>query len=225
METSSSSSDIIATPFTKKRQFSEFFQQSVKKQKTEEKNEYLGGDILLIHDFVTEEEERNLLKSIREQPWLTDLKRRVQHYGYKYDYKGRNLEPLGKLPEFSREIVEKLVAKKLFKEAPDQLIVNEYTPGQGIAAHTDNTRIFGDTISALSLGSTVVMNFKKGEETLDILLPRRSLLLMKGEARSKWTHQIKAVKKDKITGGLLERDTRLSMTFRNTKKIYFFFCF
>ena len=42
-----------------------------------------------IPNFITRDEERALIEAIDQQSWLTDLKRRVQHYGYKYDYKAR----------------------------------------------------------------------------------------------------------------------------------------
>lgn len=40
-----------------------------------------------VENFITNEEERELLEHIDRGQWLFDLKRRVQHYGYKYDYK------------------------------------------------------------------------------------------------------------------------------------------
>ena len=47
-----------------------------------------------------------------------------------------------------------------------QLTVNEYEPGQGIAAHIDTFNCFGPEIFVLSLGSGVTMNMVKraGEE-------------------------------------------------------------
>jgi len=41
----------------------------------------------------------------------------------------------------------------------DMVIVNEYEPGQGIASHIDNAKLFDHIIVSLSLGSDVVMNF------------------------------------------------------------------
>ena len=38
-------------------------------------------------DFITKEEHQQLWQAINSEPWLTDLKRRVQHYGWKYDTK------------------------------------------------------------------------------------------------------------------------------------------
>lgn len=40
-----------------------------------------------ISDYITTEEAENLRKRIDKETWLDDLKRRVQHYGYKYDSK------------------------------------------------------------------------------------------------------------------------------------------
>jgi hypothetical protein len=38
-----------------------------------------------IKDFVSANEEAALLSAIDGEPWRQDLKRRVQHYGYRYD--------------------------------------------------------------------------------------------------------------------------------------------
>ena len=40
-----------------------------------------------IPGFLTTEAQQALLAQIDKNDWLHDLKRRVQHYGYKYDYK------------------------------------------------------------------------------------------------------------------------------------------
>ena len=40
-----------------------------------------------IEEYITVEQEDKLIKLIDSNPRITDLKRRVQHYGYKYDYK------------------------------------------------------------------------------------------------------------------------------------------
>ena len=43
---------------------------------------------VVVPDFVTPAEEARILLRIAEAPWLTELSRRVQHYGYRYDYRG-----------------------------------------------------------------------------------------------------------------------------------------
>jgi hypothetical protein len=43
-------------------------------------------------DFVDPETHNTLLAEIDHNPWLRDLSRRVQHYGYRYDYKARGID-------------------------------------------------------------------------------------------------------------------------------------
>jgi hypothetical protein len=92
---------------------------------------------------------------------------------------------------------------------------------QGIPSHIDTHSIFEDTILSLSLGSACVMNFKKGEQKIDIFLPTKSLLIMTGEARYAWAHGICPRHSDviKTENGTTtqERDIRVSFTFRKVR--------
>lgn len=167
-----------------------------------------------VPEFITQGEEQTLASKIDDQPWLADLKRRVQHYGYKYDYKVRSVMPdsyLGPLPNWLKETTDKL----LFR--PDQAIVNEYLPGQGISAHIDCEPCFDDTIASLSLGSPVIMQFTHGQtkQKEEIYLKPRSLIILSGEARYVWQHAIPTRKSDIIDGFRIQRDRRISITYRN----------
>ncbi len=162
-------------------------------------------------DYITADEEHALIEAIEGQPWLNDLKRRVQHYGYKYDYKARAVTAdsfLGPLPDWMKPVVQNLPFK------PDQAIVNEYLPGQGISAHVDCVPCFDDTIVSLSLGSGAIMQFTNGQEKYDLYLEPRSLIILSGPARYEWTHAIPARKSDVIDGFKIERGRRISLTFR-----------
>ncbi len=162
-------------------------------------------------DFITPDEERALIEIIDHQLWLSDLKRRVQHYGYKYDYKARAVTDdayLGPLPEW----IENIASRLSFK--PDQAILNEYLPGQGISAHVDCVPCFGDMIASLSLGSGATMQFTKAGQKEEIYLEPRSLVTLSGSARYKWTHAIPARKSDRVNGFKVERQRRISLTFR-----------
>lgn len=172
-----------------------------------------------IPNFITGAEEKNLLESINREPWLNDLKRRVQHYGYKYDYRARSLNYsmyLGDLPAWVDPVVHKMRRRNLIDQNFDQLIVNEYLPGQGIAGHVDCQPCFGETIFALSLGSTCLMDFINSESKniVSLLLEPRSLLIMSEEARYKWTHGIAGRKTDVYKGRSFPRKSRVSLTFR-----------
>ena len=59
----------------------------------------------------------------------------------------------------ANEIGDKLVNDGYFSLLPDQLIVNEYLPGQGITDHIDCEPCFEDTVVSISLGSHTTMNF------------------------------------------------------------------
>src|SRR5262249_22705703 len=99
---------------------------------------------------------------------------------------------------------------------PDQVIVNEYLPGQGIANHIDCQPCFTDTIISLSLGSPCVMDFthKQTQQVISLLLESRSLVVLQGEARYDWMHGIPARKSDRYGGMMILRERRVSLTFR-----------
>lgn len=172
-----------------------------------------------IPGYITSAEENHLLTAIDQQIWMTDLKRRVQHYGYRYDYKRRSVDAdlyLGALPAWLHGWAQRLQQDGHFAHALDQVIINEYLPGQGIADHVDCVPCFGDTILSLSLGSPCVMMFTRVEDGLQVplLIEARSLLVMRGEARYEWKHGIPSRKTDAYNGQVYLRARRVSMTFR-----------
>lgn len=175
-----------------------------------------------LKDHITKHEADSLVGAIDAAPWCTDLKRRVQHYGYRYDYKARKIRQedyLGPLPDPYRQLAERLTAEGFFHFVPDQVIINEYQPGQGISAHIDCEPCFGDTIVSLSLLSACLMRFFHctTRQKTDIHLQPRSLLVMRGPSRYEWTHAIPSRKTDTIEGQRQSRTRRLSLTFRQMR--------
>jgi alkylated DNA repair dioxygenase AlkB len=170
-------------------------------------------------DFIDAETEAALLATIDQQAWLNDLKRRVQHYGWRYDYKARGIGQdlrIGAIPDWLAGLCDRLSAEGIFSGTPDQVIINEYQPGQGISAHIDCVPCFGDTVAALSLGSACVIDFTHAitrEKQSHLLVPR-SLLILSGDARYHWQHAIPARKSDKWRGQTITRSRRISLTFR-----------
>lgn len=172
-----------------------------------------------IPKYINSQEEIELLNIIDSQPWITDLKRRVHHYGWCYDYKARNVAPesrLGPLTEWLASYCDRLYSDGFFPEPPDQIIVNEYNPGQGISPHIDCVPCFTDTISSLSLGSPCVMEFTHTatQEKNPVLLEPRSLIVLTGDARYLWQHAIPHRKIDRHEGQIIQRTRRISLTFR-----------
>ncbi|MFO0457038.1 MAG: alpha-ketoglutarate-dependent dioxygenase AlkB [Alphaproteobacteria bacterium] len=169
--------------------------------------------------YIDESTEGALLEIIDNQPWMHDLKRRVQHYGWRYDYKARSVTNdlrIGALPDWLETYAVRLQQTGLFAEIPDQVIINEYQSGQGISAHIDCVPCFADTIASLSLGSPSVMDFTHGKtgEKSSLLLEPRSLLVLSGDARYAWQHAIAGRKTDRHNGQIIQRTRRISLTFR-----------
>lgn len=175
-----------------------------------------------LENYISEDEADRLVHEIDAAPWRTDLKRRVQHYGYRYDYKSRQAlreDYLGPLPELFQQLAERLTAEGHFQAVPDQVIINEYKPGQGISAHIDCQPCFGATIASLSLLSACVMRFASQtySQKMDLHLQPASLLVLKDDARHLWAHGIKPRKSDVIAGQKHHRSRRISLTFRTMK--------
>lgn len=172
-----------------------------------------------VSDFISPDEERALAAQLDLAQWNTDLKRRVQHFGYRYDYTARKVtdsDYLGALPMWLEVLAVRFVATGFFDILPDQVIANEYLPGQGISAHIDCIPCFDDTIVSVSLLSQCEMVFRQRQsgEILSTVLHPRSAIVLKGSGRYDWTHEIPARKSDIVSGVKMARDRRISLTFR-----------
>ena len=174
-----------------------------------------------IENYISEADHRWLLARVDEQQWLGDLKRRVQHYGFKYDYRARKISRdmrIGKLPKWlGLPVIYKLEKEGYMPGGIDQVIVNEYQPGQGISSHIDCEPCFRDTIVSLSLGSGCVMDFTNKldkKKKISVWLAPRSIVVLSGEARYDWLHGIAARKWDEWGDHKYVRQRRVSLTFR-----------
>lgn len=171
-------------------------------------------------DIFSREEADALVVGLDALTWSNELKRRVQHFGYRYDYRARTVTDdawFGPLPDWIAPLCRRLVDRGLFEEVPDQVIANEYLPGQGSSAHVDCVPCFGGAIASLSLLSSCEMVFRRpaSGERMALVLEPSSLLLMTGPARYDWTHEIPARLSDVIDGEKRPRGRRISLTFRN----------
>ena len=181
----------------------------------------------LIADFLSEAEETQIVSEIDRADWSTELQRRVQHYGWRYDYKSRQVDPsmrIGPLPDWATRVAERLVDHGYFKEGPpDQVIVNEYCGSQGIAPHIDSPSSFAGVVAMISLLETWEMEFRKRRSRAKVThkLDRRSATILTGEARYQWKHEIPKrktepgpVKPGNKRPSRLTRHRRISLTFR-----------
>ncbi|MEO1200242.1 MAG: alpha-ketoglutarate-dependent dioxygenase AlkB [Pseudomonadota bacterium] len=181
----------------------------------------LPPGITYLPDFISSAEETELARYLDAGDWSSELKRRVQHFGYRYDYKARRVTPeshLGPLPGWIAPLALKLANDGHFADTPDQVIANEYLPEQGISKHVDCEPCFGPVIASLSLLSPCEMVFRTldGSAKAGIVLEPRSLVILSGEGRYAWTHEIPARQSDLIDGLRQPRSRRISLTFRTT---------
>jgi alkylated DNA repair dioxygenase AlkB len=166
--------------------------------------------------FVSESEERRLIACIDREPWSHEYKRRRQHYGVAYDDAPEPLEgrPRSRpMPDWVRPLAERIHHRGFFEAVPNGCLVNEYLPGQGIAPHHDRPGS-GAVVASVSLGSGCLMDLLAGDERHAIWLEPRSLLVLAGEARSRFMHGIAPRKSDLLPVGRIQRRRRLSITLR-----------
>ena len=181
--------------------------------------EAIGG-FKYIEDYISESQHEWLLGLIDTNQWLKDLRRRVQHYGFKYDYKARKVNRdmrIGQLPKWLQKLGQKLYADGHMPAEPDQVIINEYEPGQGISSHIDCEPCFANMIVSLSLGSGCIMDFtnkRNKTKKIPIWLAPKSIIVLRDEARYEWLHGIAPRKSDTWACQTYERQRRVSLTFR-----------
>lgn len=164
---------------------------------------------LEIHpDLITVTEESELVANLEKEVWSREISRKTLHFGYEYVYKTKTISTAKPIPEYIRTIVEKI--QPHFSEEINQVIVNAYNSGQGIAPHIDHTKYFGKEICSLSLNCATDIIFEMNGKKKSIDAKRRYLLIMKNEARYKWKHSLKMPK--------TESKTRYSITCRHVQK-------
>ena len=180
---------------------------------------YVRG-LLIVNQFLSPQQQADTVRMVDAdaQAWRNDLRRRVQHHGWRYDYKARAITPdmyLGQLPQYLQALAQRLHDETdLFDRVPEQVIINEYLPGQGIGTHIDHPG-FGPSIATVSLLQDWEMDFSRNwRNETPALLPAGSCLIMTGPARSQWQHGIQARSHEPGEHGRRPRVRRVSLTFR-----------
>ncbi len=175
------------------------------------------GGVHYVPDFVTEEEQQQLLdvlycKAARPR-WLGKggaHGRRTQNWGGRPGAQAV-AEPL---PPFCRALIDALVSCGVFEPelAPNHVLVNEYGPAGGLVAHTDGP-LYHPRVACLSLGGTASMkiwrSFEDAELESDgkpgpgpaaqIFLRPRSLNVLSDPVYTHYLHSIDAAPVDTIT--------------------------
>ena len=199
--------------------------------------------LFLVHGFLSEEEHDEILTRVERDILRVDE-----------EQQGRNQAMLfGNLPSWVDVLAARLLqhpdslfaSPEIRQRDPlfDQMIVNEYWPGDGIVDHVDLVK-FEDGIAGISFGSTCIMTFRRCASTssgamataeaystapepeqqevheevvppfVEVLLQPGDLICLSGEARWAWTHGIPARTEDVWQGETLRRRRRVSITLR-----------
>lgn len=180
--------------------------------------------LYISESVLTSEMESDIIKWLDTRKWSTSLSRRTQHFGYIYDYSSVNLEKGDPFESWITNISKWLIANKTMPSV-DQCIVNEYYKLQGIGKHIDGKRgnranIFGPVIVSISLNEDTNFIFTDTvtKKKVEVYAPRRSMIVMSGDSRYTWTHEIP--KRSIVNNGdkvIRKEDNyrRISLTFRN----------
>lgn len=178
--------------------------------------------LAIVPDWLGPGERHELLDAVDRDVWSDELRRRVQHHGWRYDYRRREVSPddcLGPLPAHLAVVAGRLAAEGWTEQPYDQVIVNEYEPGQGIAAHIDCLPCFGPSVASVALTGSCEMVFDRPgtERQVPVHLGPGTLLVLRGPAREDWRHAIPARRSDAVGGRRVARTRRVSLTFRTVR--------
>lgn len=175
--------------------------------------------LLFQTDFITPSHESTLLETFHRTLLPThangnsNTKSRISfHYGYTFDYKTFNIDPNIPYKPFPTWLQPLIPTTE--PRPPDQVCLQYYPPGAGIPPHVDAHGPY-DQLYALSLGAPAVMQFRRGDERVDVDLAPRSLMAFTGDSRLHWTHGIRKRKTDVLgDGSVRARGERWSLTYR-----------
>ncbi|KAJ8342924.1 hypothetical protein SKAU_G00328520 [Synaphobranchus kaupii] len=156
--------------------------------------------VLLWEDFVSEEEERDLVNRIDQDEWKESQSgRKKQDFGPKVNFKKQRVRTgtFSGLPAVSRKFVLRMSQEPLLHGfQPVEQCNLDYSPqrGSAIDPHLDDSWLWGERLVTVNLLSDTVitMSVEEGQREVRVCVdfPRRSLLVLHGEARHKWKHAI-----------------------------------
>lgn len=162
-------------------------------------------------DFITEQEENDLLKFIYTLNLKTfvfqgfEAKRRVKSFGYDYHFDARSLQKGLQIPEIFMPLIHK-VAQHLQIQPTEfkEVLVTEYPPGSVINWHRDAPPF--SIIAGISLLSGCRFRLRPLEKEnqsrqniLNVPVGRRSLYVLRDQARENWQHSIAPVNQQRYS--------------------------
>lgn len=93
------------------------------------------------------------------------------------------------IPEYLGVYCDRLHMTGFLPHAPKHVTVNLYTIGSSIGPHIDKIDS-GKVITILSISNEATMVMSRDQLREEVVLPRRSLIQLSGEARYDWNHEV-----------------------------------
>lgn len=161
---------------------------------------------LYFPDFISADEEKNLIQEIGNIELHTfvfqgyEARRKVASFGYDYSFDKRSLTKGHEIPSSFFPLVNKVSEHTgITTERFAELLITEYPIGSVINWHRDAPPF--DIIAGISLLSDCTFKFRPHEKIkqtrgsiISALLKRRSLYIIRDEARISWQHSTAPVK-------------------------------
>ncbi|XP_010892198.1 alpha-ketoglutarate-dependent dioxygenase alkB homolog 7, mitochondrial [Esox lucius] len=176
----------------------------------------LCGQVEVKTEFISKEEENALMKEI--EPGLRKKRYEFDHWDDAiHGYRETERTQWGAVCE---EVLSRLrdVAFPGGSLLLGPVHVLDLDKAGYIKPHIDSVKFCGSTIAGLSLLSDSVMRLVREDdptEWLNLLLPRRSLYIIRDQARYKFTHEILKDAESLFSGQRVPRNRRISVICRN----------
>ncbi|XP_076017368.1 alpha-ketoglutarate-dependent dioxygenase alkB homolog 4 [Genypterus blacodes] len=162
--------------------------------------------VFLWENFISEEEEMELIKKMDQDVWSQSQSgRRKQDFGPKVNFKKQKVRLGGfnGLPALSRDLMLRMQEEPTLSGfQPVEQCNLDYQPqrGSAIDPHLDDSWLWGERLVTINMLSdtTLTMSLEKGlpelgltdEVQVAVHLPRRSVVVLYGAARLRWKHAI-----------------------------------
>ncbi|XP_030010003.1 alpha-ketoglutarate-dependent dioxygenase alkB homolog 4 [Sphaeramia orbicularis] len=162
--------------------------------------------IFLWENFISEEEEKELISSMDQDVWNPSQSgRRKQDFGPKVNFKKKKVHVgnFSGLPAVSQHLILRMQQEQTLADfQPVEQCNLDYHPerGSAIDPHLDDSWLWGERLVTINMLSDTIltMSMEQGlpevgltqEVQVAVHLPRRSLVVLSGFARHQWKHAI-----------------------------------
>ncbi|XP_032787401.2 alpha-ketoglutarate-dependent dioxygenase alkB homolog 7, mitochondrial [Daphnia magna] len=176
--------------------------------------ERLRGNMKIHEDFISAEEENNLLE---------ELELKFKRSRYQYDHwddaiHGYRETEKPTWNEVNNNVINRLRSFAFSTTTMQHVHVLDLAENGHIKPHLDSIKFCGNTISGISLLSPSIMrliHIQRPEIFAKVLLPRRSLYIMKDFARYDFNHEILSNNESFFRGEKVTKTRRISVICRS----------